>query len=169
MSMADRDRADRMFSAAPGFAFMLFLLFCAAALRAQTAPSTAQTPIAQPVERPGDVYKELMRPLEQVRSSVDNWSPAELAALAAGIKRAQEYCEQVAPASVHGDDLYQLARICSVGQQWNAADVSRHLHQEREPALSGACIRDSRECAVEPERYDDGDRSCTEHASLGAL
>ena len=122
--MADRDRADRMFSAAPGFAFMLLLLFCAAALRAQTAPSTAQTPTAQPVERPGDVYKELMRPLEQVRSSVDNWSPAELGALAAGIKRAQEYCEQVARASVHGDDLYQLARICSVGQQWHAADAA---------------------------------------------
>ena len=44
--------------------------------------------------------------------------------LAAGIKRAQEYCKQVAPASVHDDDLYQLARICSVGQQWNDADAA---------------------------------------------
>jgi tetratricopeptide (TPR) repeat protein len=76
-----------------------------------------------------------MRPLDQVRSSLDNWSPAELTALAAGIKRAQEYCEQIAPASVHADDLYQLARICSVGQQWNAADsaASAYIKSESQP------------------------------------
>jgi len=122
--MADRDRADRMFSATPGFVFMLLLAFCAIPLQAQTAPSTAQTPAAQPTESPGNVYKDLMRPLDQVRSSLDNWSPAELSALAAGIKRAQEYCGQVAPASVSGDDLYQLARVCSVGQRWNDADAA---------------------------------------------
>jgi hypothetical protein len=122
--MADHDRADRMFSAAPGFVFIFLLAFCAASSRAQTAPSTAQPSTPQPTERPGDVYKELMRPLDLVRSSLDNWSPAELAALAAGIKRAQEYCGQVAPASVTGDDLYQLARVCSVGQRWNDADAA---------------------------------------------
>jgi hypothetical protein len=122
--MANRNRADRVLSAVPGFAFMLLLALCAAALRAQPAPTAVQSPAAQPVERPGDVYKELMRPLDQVRSSLDNWSPAELAALAAGIKRAQEYCGQVAPASVSGEDLYQLARVCSVGQRWNDADAA---------------------------------------------
>jgi hypothetical protein len=130
--MVDRDRADRMFSAAPGFVF-LFLLSCAVALQAQTAPSTAQMPAAQPAERPGDVYKELMRPLDQVRSSLDNWSPAELAALAAGIKRAQEYCGQVAPGSVGGDDLYQLARVCSVGQRWNDAEASAYIRSASQP------------------------------------
>jgi hypothetical protein len=122
--MAERNRADRVFSAVPGSVFMLLLTFCAAALRAQPAPSAVQSPTEQPVERPGDVYKELMRPLDQVRSSPDNWSPAELAALAAGIKRAQEYCGQVAAASVSGEDLYQLARVCSVGQRWNDADAA---------------------------------------------
>jgi hypothetical protein len=127
--MVDCDRADRLFSASPGFVSMLLLAFCAVALQAQSTasteqPSAVQTPAAQPAERPGDVYKELMRPLDQVRSSLDNWSPAELAALAAGIKRAQEYCGQVAPASVSGDDLYQLARVCSVGQRWNDADAA---------------------------------------------
>ena len=120
----DCNRADSMFSAAPGFVSMFLLAFCAVALQGQTAPSTAQTPATQLAERPGDVYKELMRPLDQVRSSMDNWSPAELAALAAGIKRAQEYCGQVAAAGVNGDDLYQLARVCSVGQRWNDADAA---------------------------------------------
>src|SRR5882757_5340074 len=124
MPMVDRDRADRLFSAVPGFVFIFLLAFCAVVMRAQTAPSATQPPAAQPAERPGDVCKELMQPLDQVRSSLDNWSPAELAALAAGIKRAQEYCGQVAAASVHGDDLYQLARVCSVGQRWNDADAA---------------------------------------------
>jgi hypothetical protein len=132
--MVDRDGADRILSAAPGFLFM-FLAFCAVASPAQPRQTVAQTSPMQPMESPGDVYKELMRPLDQVRSSLDNWSPAELAALAAGIKRAQEYCKQVAPASVHADDLYQLARICSVGQQWNAADsaASAYIKSEGQP------------------------------------
>jgi hypothetical protein len=95
----------------------LLLLFASAPLQAQSATTPPQ-------ERPGDVYKKLMQPLEQVRSSLGNWSPAELAALAAGIKRAQEYCEHVAPAAVTGDDLYELARVCAAGQQWNAADTA---------------------------------------------
>jgi len=86
--MVDRDRADRLFSAVPGFVLMFLMAFCAVALQAQTAPPTTQTPPALPMERPGNVYKELMQPLDQVRSSMDNWSPAELAALAAGVKRA---------------------------------------------------------------------------------
>jgi tetratricopeptide (TPR) repeat protein len=125
--MANHDRGDRAFPAAPGFVLpaltwcALLLFACAGyTLWAQTA-STKPMPA---VERPGDVYKELMRPLDQVRSSVDNWSPAELAALAAGVKRAQQYCGRVAPATVAGDDLYQLARVCSVGQRWNDADAA---------------------------------------------
>lgn len=106
--MVERNRADRMFSAMPGFVLMVLLAFCTVALQAQTAQS---------MERPGNVYKELMQPLDQVRSSLDNWSPAELDAFAAGIKRAQAYCGQVAAASVTDDDLYQLARVCLVGQR----------------------------------------------------
>lgn len=122
--MADLARADRRFPAAPGFYFhvsphVLFRCFTSANRAARGADFGLPL-----VESPGNVYKELMRPLDQVRSSLDNWSPAELTALAAGIKRAQEYCKQVAPASVHGDDLYQLARVCSAGQQWNAADAA---------------------------------------------
>jgi hypothetical protein len=122
--MVDQSRADRMFSAVPGFVFAFLLALCAIPLQAQSAPSATQASAAPSVERPGDVYKELTRPLDAVRSSLDNWSPAELAALAAGIKRAQQYCGQVAPASIAGDDLYQLARICTFGQQWNAGDAA---------------------------------------------
>ena len=135
--MADRDRAGKKITAAPGLVSVLLSIFCVAMqpLRAQTARTSAQSLPPQAAERPGDVYKELMRPLDQVRSSLDNWSPAELGALAASIKRAQEYCEQVAPATVTGDDLYQLARVCSVGQRWNDADAaaSAYIKQASQP------------------------------------
>lgn len=121
--MAERNPNDRRLSAAPGIVFAFLLASCAVTLQSQSTSSAAQVPPA-PMESPANVYKELMQPLDQVRSSLDNWSPAELAALAAGIKRAQQYCEQVAPGSVGGDDLYQLARICTFGQQWNAADAA---------------------------------------------
>jgi hypothetical protein len=122
--VAERNHNDRRLSAAPGFVFMFLLAWCAVTLQSQSVPSAAQAPPAPTMESPANVYKELMQPLDQVRSSLDNWSPAELAALAAGIKRAQQYCGQIAPASVGGDDLYQLARICTFGQQWNAADAA---------------------------------------------
>jgi hypothetical protein len=127
--MVHCDRADRMFSAVPGFVCVFLLAFCAVALHAQTAPSpSSQAPALPTTERPGDVYKELTHPLDEVRSSLDNWSTPELAALAAGIKHAQAYCGQVAPASVTDDDLYQLARVCSFGQQWNAADAAANAY-----------------------------------------
>ena len=121
-----------------GEAFAVLLAFWVVAgfVRAQTQPPRPlPAPSQQSLERPGDVYKELMHPLDEVRSTLGNWSPAELAALAAGIKRAQEYCGQVAPASVSGDDLYQLARVCSVGQRWNDADAaaSTYIKSGRQP------------------------------------
>ncbi len=121
-----------------GEAFAVLLAFWVVAgfVRAQTQPPRPlPAPSQQSLERPGDVYKELMHPLDEVRSTLGNWSPAELAALAAGIKRAQEYCGQVAPASVSGDNLYQLARVCSVGQRWNDADAaaSTYIKSGRQP------------------------------------
>ena len=132
--MAERTSNDRGLSATPGFVFMFVLAWCAVTLQSQSAPSTAQVPPA-PMESPANIYKELMQPLDQVRGSLDNWSPAELAALAAGIQRAQQYCAQVAPGSMGGDDLYQLARICTFGQQWNAADgaASAYIKSAAQP------------------------------------
>ena len=133
--MKYRSRGGIRLVAAPGFILLTVAALLAVGLQAQTAPQSTQAPVPRtatpglpPAERPGDVYKELMRPLDQVRSSLDNWSPAELAALAAGVARAQEYCKQVPPTSVTGDDLYQLARVCSIGVQWSAADTAANLY-----------------------------------------
>jgi thiol-disulfide isomerase/thioredoxin len=65
-----------------------------------------------------------MHPLDVVRSSMDNWSDAELTAVSAGMHKAHEACEQIKPAELSGDDLYDLARLCSFGQDWNAANTA---------------------------------------------
>jgi hypothetical protein len=93
---------------------------------AQTPPSTsalAESPanVAQP---PGALYKDAMRPLDVVRGSLENWSDAELGALSVGMHKAKEACEQANPESYAGDDLYDLARLCSFGQDWNAANTA---------------------------------------------
>ncbi len=122
--MTDCSRGGRNIAAASVSLLASLLLTCSPRLlQAQTPP-----PISPPAVHPGDVYKELKRPLDEVRSSLDNWSPAELAAFAASIARAQAYCKQVAPNSVSNDDLYQLARVCSFGLQWNAADAAANAY-----------------------------------------
>ena len=65
-----------------------------------------------------------MRPLDVVRMSLDNWSDAELGALGVGMHKAKEACGQSKPESYSGDDLYDLARLCSFGQDWNAANTA---------------------------------------------
>jgi hypothetical protein len=90
------------------------------------SPGTATAPAAAAprAEPPGAIYREAMHPLDVVRSSVDNWSDAEVGALAAGMHRAREACAQIKPGDVAGDDLYDLARLCSFGQDWNDANTA---------------------------------------------
>lgn len=100
---------------------------------AQPTPAAAQTPVSpselpeqsvRAAEPPGAIYKDAMRPLDVVRSSLENWSDAELGALAVGMHKAKTACEQAKPESYAGDDLYDLARLCSFGQDWNAANAA---------------------------------------------
>jgi len=88
-------------------------------------PPTAQTAasLENPVrEAPGAIYKDAMRPLEQVRASLSNWSDAELAALSVGIERAREACDAAKPEDYKGDDLYDLAHLCAFAQDWTPAN-----------------------------------------------
>lgn len=106
--------------------------------------TTAAATATEPVETPGEIYKAAMHPLDIVRSSLDNWSDAELGALAVGIKKAHDACEAAKPADYAGDDLYDLARLCALGQDWSNANAAalayiaskQDLHQAQAYALS---------------------------------
>jgi len=107
-----------------------------------TPPADAKSD--QPVETPGEIYKAAMHPLDIVRSSLDNWSDAELGALTVGIHKAHDACEAAKPADYAGDDLYDLARLCALGQDWSNANAAalayiaskQELHQAQAYALS---------------------------------
>ena len=53
-------------------------------------------------------------------TSLDNWSDSELGALTAGMHEAREECSKAKPEDYSGDDLYDLARVCALGQDWNS-------------------------------------------------
>lgn len=121
---------------------MALLLVCGGmggALHGQTAVSApAQTapPQAKPAEsappaadvassaRPGELYQEAMKPLDVVRSSLDNWSDAELGALRVGIHMAREGCEQISIKALAEEDLFDLIRLCALGQDWTKTNTA---------------------------------------------
>ena len=73
---------------------------------------------------PGAEYKQAMHPLDVVRGSLENWSDAELGALAVGMHRAREACQERNAKDFLGDDLFDLAKLCSFGQDWNDANTA---------------------------------------------
>lgn len=132
--------------------FMIALCLAQCSLRGQTAPIVPAPPQAPPSSQetgaasapdgppPGVIYKEAMHPLDVVRSSMDNWSDAELGALVVGMHMAKEACDQAKPESYTGDDLYDLARLCSFGQDWNAANAAalQYVARGEKPHLAQA-------------------------------
>ncbi len=111
------------------------------------APASPQTPVPAR-EPPGAIYKDAMHPLEVVRASLDNWSEAELAALAVGMQRAREACDAARPDDYQGEDLYDLAHLCAFGQDWSPANdaalkyvASREvLHRTQALAISVSAL-----------------------------
>ncbi len=106
------------------------------------APAAATQSAESPTQTPGEIYKDAMHPLEVVRGSLDNWSDAELGALTVGIHKAKDACDAAQPEAYSGDDLYDLARLCALGQDWNAANtaaiayIASHLEAHRAQAYA---------------------------------
>ena len=106
------------------------------------APAAVTQSTESPIQTPGEIYKDAMHPLEVVRGSLDNWSDAELGALTVGMHKAKEACDAAKPEDYSGDDLYDLARLCALGQDWNAANtaalnyVASHLEAHRAQAYA---------------------------------
>ncbi len=96
-----------------------------------TVQQEASTPRAVQAETPGEMYKDAMRPLTIVRKSLDNWSDAELGALAVGMRKAKEECNAARPEDFDGDDLYDFTRLCALGQDWEASNKAALLYIAR--------------------------------------
>jgi len=124
-----------------------------------TAPAQPTLPVPAvadaPKPHPGDLYKQAMQPLDVVRSSLDNWSDAELGALAEGMRQARLACGQSKPEDYAGDDLYDLARLCALGQDWNTTfDIAQkyvasgeQAHRARAYAMAVNALIQTRDLA----------------------
>jgi len=130
------------------------LACCSIALKGQQSPSIepaeqhpvpsadATQPAVPPIQTPGEIYKAAMRPLDIVRGSLDNWSDSEVGALAVGMHKAHDACEAARPEEYAGDDLYDLARLCALGQDWTNANraalayVASRLEKHRAQAYA---------------------------------
>jgi hypothetical protein len=78
------------------------------------APSTT----APPQLSPQSAYDEAVRPLDIVRRAAQNWSDAELTALAVAEDLAKASCLARTPDQFSGEDLLAYARLCAFAQQW---------------------------------------------------
>jgi hypothetical protein len=112
-------------------------LVAAASLPAQTP---AQAPVAKsetdvPQElSPKAAYQQSMRPLERTRSYIGNWSDTEISALTVAMARAKAECDARDATSFAGEDLIDLAQLCSVGQEFANVEIAaqRYLAAEGE-------------------------------------
>lgn len=111
-------------------------------------PPAPPPPTPQQVLKPAEAYKEAFHPVDVVRKSLENWSDAELAALSEATRRASDLCGQSRLADYSGDDLYDLQRLCSLGQNWvetNAAatkyiESGEGKHRAHSYAMSLDCL-----------------------------
>ncbi len=103
----------------------------------QTQPSQSN-----PGPSPGAIYKSAMHPLDVVRSSLGNWSDAELGALNLGMRKAAAACAQAKPEDYSGDELYDFARLCSLGQEWAGANkaAARYVNSRAQPHRTQAYV-----------------------------
>ncbi len=95
----------------------------------QSQTRSPATPPETPQLSPSAAYTEALHPLEITRHNIANWSDTELAAMNVAIANAKAGCAARDPAGYTGADLVDLARLCSLGQQWNAvvAAASRYI------------------------------------------
>ncbi len=150
----------------PSLASLLSFIFPLALALALTIALEAQTPsppAASPIQlSPQAAYQDALHPLEVTRHNIANWSDVELAVMNVAIAKAKDACEMRHPADYVGADLVDLARLCSLGQQWPAvlqaagryigaptqpkplladayiAQTEAHLRLRQEPAALGS-------------------------------
>ncbi len=111
-----------------------FTLALCVAAHAQDPPPQPTLP-STPQLSPGAAYTDALHPLEVTRHNIANWSDIELAAMTVAIRAAKASCDIRKPTDYTGPDLVDLARLCSLGQQWPAVidAASRYITAPTQP------------------------------------
>ena len=115
--------------------FLSLLTFTLAALTASAQAVPDPSPAAAAQLSPQAAYQQALHPLEVTRHNIANWSDTEIAAMKVAIANAKAGCEARQAAAYAGPDLVDLARLCSLGQQWTAvvSAASRYINAPEQP------------------------------------
>ena len=106
------------------------LCLCLLTHTATPQSTSPQPPPADPLLQlsPQAAYDQALLPVVIVHRSVANWSASEAASLSVAVAQAQAFCRARPAAQFNNADLLGLARLCALGQQWNAVlDASNRL------------------------------------------
>ncbi|MBE7182514.1 MAG: hypothetical protein INR71_15130, partial [Terriglobus roseus] len=100
--------------------------------------ATAQTsvPLGAPPPQlsPQAAYQDAMHPLQITRNNIANWSDTEIAAMNVAIAKAKAGCLARNPADYDAAALIDLARLCSLGQQWPSVVLAASRYIENDVA-----------------------------------
>ncbi len=111
----------------PTSLLLTFALACLPSFAAAQTQPPHESDAAQ--LSPQAAYAEALHPLEVTRHNIANWSDVELAAMNVAIAKAKAACQARSPETTQAPDLVDLARLCSLGQEWASvvAAASRYI------------------------------------------
>lgn len=110
--------------------YVLPALLCVLSAAGQGTPSV--TPDDLP---PSSVLSEELTNFDRIRSDMANWSDVELAAFQVTTARAKAACSRIEQTPHEGEEALALARLCSVGLDWDGTySAARWYARKSAPA-----------------------------------
>jgi hypothetical protein len=86
---------------------------------AQTAAHDNTVPPPDPT--PSTAYNNILTPFSQTREDMRNWSQIEVDAFTRASTEAGAACSRLEKTPFEGEELFTLARLCALGQNWPGA------------------------------------------------
>ncbi len=103
-----------------------------------TAPSTSAPEVSHSDLPPSTIYSETVAPFERTRSDPGNWSEIELAAFRTATTTAKTECQSLEQTPHEGEEALALARLCSVGMDWDGTYSAARWYTRKSAPVEAA-------------------------------
>jgi hypothetical protein len=122
-----------------GWFTALALFFCCGHGKAQSPVAAPPPPdVTHSDLPPSAIYAETLAPFDQTRSDLGNWSEIELAAFQTATVTADAECKRLEQSPHEGEEALALARLCSVGMNWDGTYSAARWYTRRGAPASEA-------------------------------
>jgi hypothetical protein len=102
-------------------AFLATHVFCGLSMAHDAIQKETEQSVVSPQIAPSKLYEQILAPLDQTRSAMENWSKVEIEALYDARDAAKLECSRLSRISFEGEEQLSAARICALGQNWSIA------------------------------------------------